>query len=130
MSPPAMIQVETRDGVTSFRPGDEVAGRAWWQLDRPPSEVVARLFWYTQGKGTQDVVVVQEETFPAPGGQDQRKFSFRLPAGPFSFSGQLISLLWAVEVVAQPGEESARIEIVVSPTGDEIRVVPMEEPGA
>jgi len=124
-----MIQVETRDGVTSFRPGDEVAGRAWWQLDRPPGEVVARLFWYTRGKGTQDVVVVQEETFPAPGGQDQRKFSFRLPEGPFSFSGQLISLIWAVEVVAQPGDDSGRVEIVVSPTGDEIRVVPMEAPG-
>lgn len=119
-----MIQVETRDGVTSFRPGDEVAGRAWWQLDRPPDEVVARLFWYTAGKGTQDVVVVQEETFPAPGGQDQRKFSFRLPEGPFSFSGRLISLLWAVEVVAQPGDESGRVEIVVSPTGDELRLPP------
>ncbi len=122
MCPPAMITVETRDGVTSFRPGDDVSGRAWWQLDRPPGDVVARLFWYTQGKGTQDVVVVQEETFPAPGGQDQRKFSFRLPEGPFSFSGRLISLIWAVEVVALPGDESGRVEIVVSPTGDELRL--------
>ena len=130
MSPPAMIQVETRDGVTSFRPGDELSGRAWWQLDRQPDEVVARLFWYTQGKGTQDVVVVQEETFPAPGQQDQRKFSFRLPEGPFSFSGRLISLIWAVEVVALPGEESGRVEFTVSPTGDEIRILPVEAPGA
>lgn len=130
MCPPAMIQVETRDGVTSFRPGDDVSGRAWWQLDQQPKDVVARLFWYTQGKGTQDVVVVQEETFPAPLGQDQRKFSFRLPEGPFSFSGSLISLIWAVEVVALPGDESGRVEIVVSPTGDEIRVVPMAEPSS
>lgn len=128
MCPPAMIQVETRDGVTSFRPGDEVAGRAWWQLDRQPDEIVARLFWYTRGKGTQDVIVVQEETFPAPGGQDQRKFSFRLPEGPFSFSGHLISLIWAVEVVVQPGDESGRVEFTVSPTGDEIRIAPAEAP--
>lgn len=125
-----MIQVETRDGITSFRPGDEVSGRAWWQLDRPPQEVVARLFWYTRGKGTQDITVIQEETFPAPGEQDQRKFGFLLPEGPFSFSGSLISLIWAVEVVAQPGDESARVEITVSPTGDEIRVAPVEAPGA
>jgi hypothetical protein len=125
-----MIQVETRDGITSFRPGDEVSGRAWWQLDRPPDEVVARLFWYTQGKGTQDIVVVQEETFPAPGQQDQRKFSFRLPEGPFSFSGSLISLVWAVEVLAHPGDEAGRVEFTVSPTGDEIRVAPVEAPGA
>lgn len=129
MCPPAMIQVETRDGVTSFRPGDEVSGRAWWQLDRQPDEVVARLFWYTQGKGTQDVVVVQEEAFPGPGREDQRTFSFRLPEGPLSFSGRLISLIWAVEVVAQPGDEAGRVEIVVSPTGDEIRL-PVEAPGA
>ena len=126
MCPPAMIQVETRDGVTSFRPGDEVSGRAWWQLGRTPTEVVARLFWYTQGKGTQDVVIVQEETFPGPGEQDQRKFSFRLPDGPFSFSGRLISLIWAVEVVALPGDDTGRVEFTVSPTGDEIRVAPEE----
>ena len=130
MPPPAMIQVETRDGITSFRPGDDVSGRASWQLDRQPDEVVARLFWYTQGKGTQDVVVVQEEIFPAPGQQDQRKFNFRLPEGPFSFSGRLISLIWAVEVVALPGEESGRVEFTVSPTGDEIRILPVEAPGA
>lgn len=119
-----MIQVETRDGVTSFRPGDEVAGRTWWQLGKQPDEAVARLFWFTQGKGTQDVVMVQEEIFPAPGEQDQRKFSFRLPEGPFSFSGRLISLVWAVEVLA--GEESGRVEFTVSPTGDELRLKPAE----
>lgn len=122
MTPPAMIQVETRDGVTSFRPGDDVSGRAWWQLDRPPEEIVARLFWYTQGKGTQDIVIVQEEAFPAPGARDRREFSFCLPEGPYSFSGNLISLIWAVEVVAMPGEEAARVELTVSPTGDELRV--------
>ena len=119
-----MIQVETRDGVTSFRPGDEVSGRAWWEFEMRPREVVARLFWCTEGKGTQDVVVVETETFPAPERQDERKFSFRLPGGPFSFSGNLISLIWGVEVVAQAvtGEESAHVEFIFSPDGDELRV--------
>ncbi|HYN20564.1 MAG TPA: hypothetical protein VE078_06365 [Thermoanaerobaculia bacterium] len=125
----SLINVETRDGVTSFRPGDVVEGRAWWQIDPPPpTEVVARLFWYTQGKGTQDIAVVAEEPFAEPGVQDQRKFSFRLPAGPFSFSGKLISLVWAIEVVAQPGGDSARFEFTVSPTGEEIRLVPVSPP--
>ena len=124
MTPPAMIQVETRDGITSFRPGDEVSGRARWELDKRPREVVARLFWYTEGQGTQDVVVVQEETFPAPERQDERKFSFRLPEGPLSFSGRLISLIWAVEVVAivATGDETGRVEIVISPDGYELRL--------
>lgn len=127
-----MIQVETRDGITSFRPGDEVSGRARWDLETRPREAVARLFWCTEGKGTQDVVVVQEETFPAPARQDERRFSFRLPEGPFSFSGHLISLVWGVEVVAVSvsGEEAGRVEFTLSPTGDEIRVAPAEAPGA
>lgn len=125
-----LINVETRDGVTSFRPGDVVEGRAWWQIDSPPTEVVARLFWYTQGKGTQDIGIVAEESFPAPGAQDRRTFSFKLPAGPFSFSGKLISLLWAIEVVAQPGGDSARVEFTVSPTGEEIRLMPLGSPSS
>jgi hypothetical protein len=107
-----------------------VEGRAWWQLDRPPTEVVVRLFWYTQGKGTQDVGVVEELPWSAPGQQDHRTFQFRLPEGPFSFSGKLISLVWAVEVVAQPGDVAGRCEITVSPTGEEIRVGSPEVPGA
>jgi hypothetical protein len=30
--------------------------------------------------------------------------------------------VWAIEVVAQPGDTSERAEITVSPTGDEIQL--------
>jgi hypothetical protein len=29
-------------------------------------------------------------------------------------------LIWALELVAEPGEHSTRVEIIVSPTGGEI----------
>ena len=124
----SLIQVDIRDGYTAFRPGDVVEGTVFWQLEPVPAEVEARLFWYTQGKGDQDVGVVETLPYPNPAPTERRPFRFRLPAGPFSFSGKLISLAWAIEVVAQPGDVAGRIEITVSPTGDEIRLGP--PPGA
>jgi hypothetical protein len=107
----------------AFRPGEAVAGAADWRLEAAPERVEVRLFWYTQGKGTQDVGIVDRQTFERPGQEASQGFRFRLPEGPYSFSGKLISLAWAVEVVAEAagGEgEVARREIVVSPTGGEI----------
>jgi hypothetical protein len=43
-----------------------------------------------------------------------------LPEGPYSFSGKLISLIWALELACSPGSETVRREITVSPTGHEI----------
>jgi hypothetical protein len=128
----SLIQVQIRDGYTSFRPGDVVEGTVLWQLEPGPTEVEARLFWYTQGKGDQDVGIVETLPYTNPAPTDRRQFRFRLPAGPYSFSGKLISLEWAIEVVAQPGDVAGRAEITVSPTGDEIRlssISPAPTPG-
>ena len=118
-----LIEVTIQDGYTSFRPGDVVEGTVMWQLDPPPSEVEARLFWFTRGKGMRDIVIVETIPYHSPARMDRRAFRFQLPAGPYSFSGKLISLVWAIEVVAQPGDTSGRTEITVSPTGDEIQLV-------
>lgn len=114
------IQVETDDGVTSFHPGDTVEGKTFWRLDPPPETVELRLFWYTAGKGDRDVGIVESIPFAGPAAEDSRRFGLRLPEGPYSFSGKLISLVWAIEVVAQPGDHVGRLEITVSPTGREI----------
>jgi hypothetical protein len=50
----------------------------------------------------------------------QEKFEFALPEGPQSFSGKLISLIWAVELVVEKSKESQRIEFVLSPFDAEI----------
>ena len=118
------IQIETRDGATAFAPGETVEGTASWQLEKPARTVELRLFWYTQGKGDQDVGVVLTVPFPEPALQDRRSFHVVLPQGPYSFSGKLISLLWALEVVAEPGSRAGRIEIVVSPSRREIVLQP------
>ena len=49
------LKIGTSENKTQYRPGEEIAGRALWILDEPPKAVEVRLFWYTEGKGTQDV---------------------------------------------------------------------------
>jgi len=117
-----LIQVETVDGTTSFRPGDAIEGTVRWQLPEPPEAVELRLFWSTEGKGDQDLQVVEVVPFASPAAQDRRAFHIRLPEGPYSFSGKLITLGWALEAVAQPGEQAGSLAITVSPTGEEIRL--------
>jgi hypothetical protein len=115
------IALETRDGSTVFLPGEEIEGTVSWQL-ASPGTVELRLLWYTEGKGDQDSRLVATLPFPNPGGSEVRPFRVRLPAGPFSFSGRLLSLLWTLEAVAAPGPGPQRLAITVSPTRQEIRL--------
>jgi len=114
------LRIATQLQRKSFRPGEEVSGAIGWTLDKQPKSAEVRLFWYTAGKGTRDVGVVATQKLEAPQANDERSFSFRLPESPYSFSGTLISLIWAIELVVDPGGLSERLEITVSPTGEEI----------
>jgi hypothetical protein len=80
------------------------------------------LFWHTRGKGTEDMDAVHQLSFPHPMAQESRPFSFSLPRGPYSFSGKLISLIWEIELIAASSKETARIEIVLSPSKKEILI--------
>lgn len=114
------LKIGTYENKTQYRPGEEVAGRALWMLDEPPKAVEVRLFWYTEGKGTQDVELIDSVRFDRPSERGEEDFRFTLPGEPYSFSGKLISLIWALELVALPSDETERLPITVSPTGHEI----------
>ena len=114
------LRIATQVQRKTFRPGEEVSGAVGWTLDKQPKSAEVRLFWYTAGKGTRDVGVVATRKLEAPKPNDERAFSFKLPEAPYSFSGSLISLIWAIELVVEPGGLSERVEITVSPTGEEI----------
>ena len=105
---------------TTFAPRETVRGRLEWALEANPRYLELSLFWYTSGKGTRDVGVVGTAKFENCGTHGSKDFSFALPDGPYSFSGKLISLIWAVELTCHPGSETVRREITVSPTGREI----------
>ena len=104
----------------AFAPRETIRGTVRWSLDAGIRHLELSLFWYTTGKGTRDVGVIETRKFDEPGAVGWKDFSFTLPDGPYSFSGKLISLLWALELTGFPGSETVRHEITLSPTGKEI----------
>ncbi|MEM9480628.1 MAG: hypothetical protein AAGA58_13315 [Verrucomicrobiota bacterium] len=118
MSIKAAIQTELDN--TQFVPGQVLKGRVGWQSGDPVDRAELRLFYYTKGRGTRDVEVVDRTEWQSPSPIAQQNFEFPLPEGPYSFSGKLISLIWALELIVDPGEHTERLEFTLSPSGEEI----------
>jgi len=116
------VRIGIDDDRRWFLPGETISGRMTWDLDDTAASVELRLFWHTSGKGTEDVVIEREIRVDAPVPRGESAFSFEVPLEPYSFSGSLITLAWALELVALPSGELDRIELVVAPTPVEIRL--------
>ena len=114
------LRIDISGGERSYKPGATIGGRVTWQVDGDPASAELRLFWYTSGKGTQDVGNVDAVTFETPQTHDERTFSFVLPREPFSYSGKLISIVWAIELIVEPGSNVERHEFVMSGSGSEV----------
>ena len=114
------LNIKTNENKTRFAPCEIVVGIAEWHVVRGLKSLELRLFWYTQGKGDQDVGIVDFVKYDSPEPDGKREFSLRLPEGPYSFSGKLISLMWGLELVSDPSGEIAKLDIIVSPTQEEI----------
>jgi hypothetical protein len=116
------LSLQLADARTKYRPGERVEGVAFWELPELPRSLEVRLYWRTQGKGTVDLEIVRSVTFEGVALNDRRPFSFDLPTGPYSVSGKLVSIVWGVELVAEPGGKADNVEITISPTGEEVRL--------
>lgn len=114
------ISVETVDGRTTFEPGEEIAVDVHWDFEQAPDALELRLVWNTSGKGTTDVQVASAERIHEPSASERRRLTLQLPHSPYSFSGKLVSIIWALEAVALPKEDSTRLEIVIGPNGEEV----------
>lgn len=117
-----MVSLKLLSASRRFRPGDFVEGAVEWQFALEPESLEVRLFWYTQGRASQDAGVAAKDSVEDAGSAGFQEFRPRLPDVPYSFSGKLISIVWAVEAVAEPGHEVARENIEVSPSGQEVRL--------
>jgi hypothetical protein len=92
-------------------PGERVAGTV--RAKSAPAlrgALEVRLLWYTEGKGTQDVSTVASQPLSPSG-----RFEFQLPAAPHSFSGKLVSLIWAIEVEDSDSRHAHRATFVMAP---------------
>jgi hypothetical protein len=114
------LSIALDEDQTAFVPRATIRGKIHWNLDRDPRYLELSLFWYTAGKGTRDTGVVETRRFDDLSLSGSRPFSFTLPDSPYSFSGKLISLIWALELTSSPEFGTIRQEITVSPTDREI----------
>jgi hypothetical protein len=105
------------DGI--YRPGDRVVGRV--EGVRAVGEV--RLFWNTCGRGTDELGVVDVQSLSGEG-----HFKLTLPMAPYSVDGALVSIAWGIEWVDEQGEALDQREIIVSPTGQPVRLKSVKEP--
>ncbi|HEV7867779.1 MAG TPA: hypothetical protein VGO90_08870, partial [Chthoniobacteraceae bacterium] len=76
------VQIGIRENRSAFAPGDEIAGAVLWEGDEAPKSAELRFLWFTRGKGTDDLAVVQKLPFPDPQAGDTRPFSFTAPEAP------------------------------------------------
>jgi hypothetical protein len=110
----SQIRIELARQSPAFEPGESVEGVATWQLDSPNTALEIHLTWRTTGKGIPDSACVETIRIDRPGTQGSHPFSFKLPPGPYSFSGQLISLTWCIEAEAMPEKVLAQQLIVLA----------------
>ena len=115
------LSIETEEQRTGFRPGETLAGTLRWQLEQPTDFVELRLFWFTEGRGDRDVGIARTLRYEHVGREGSERFELELPEGPYSFSGRLISLRWALELVVDDGS-TERLALVIAPGEAEIRL--------
>lgn len=124
------LAIQTCDGRTTFDPAETISVDVQWELNDEPEALELRLVWNTSGKGDTDIGVENTVLLDTPGPSGSRRVDVDLPGAPYSFSGKLVSLIWALELVAKPSEESCHTEITIAPGQREVLLhrEPIEQP--
>jgi hypothetical protein len=114
------LKISIENSKKNFLPGETIRGTVSWDCPKTPKDVELRLRWLTSGKGTQDLYLVQKTSYQPLNNSENHNFEFKLPESPYSFSGKLVSLSWALELQAFPSDNVSLEEFVLSPFGQEI----------
>ena len=117
-----VLRIDLDEGRAAFEPGARVSGTAAWLARVAPVGIELRLTWASHGPGGRDFKIANLGPFDKVQAAERRRFSFTLPTAPYSFRGNLISLVWTLELVALPGEEKTSVELEVAPDGEAIDV--------
>lgn len=109
------LYIEVAD--PAITPGGTINGKVLWALEKPPGEMLLSLGWWTEGRGSRDARIVEETSWSDPPLAGEDTFAFKVPASPYSFNGQLISLKWGLELSVKESRDKQLLEITVSPWG-------------
>ncbi|MDX2108319.1 MAG: hypothetical protein SFY67_18140 [Candidatus Melainabacteria bacterium] len=118
-----MLEIVLKDDKKRFLPFEVIEGKIKYDLSRPSKEITVDLVWTTMGKGTIDNYRADSSVISTMGSnRGEGNFRLNAPAGPYSFSGKLISIIWMISCGTENDKEIAEIEIVISPVGREVVV--------
>ena len=121
------ISIQLDQENSEFQTGTTISGKVIWSA-AATKKIELRLFWFTEGRGTQDIELIEERNWDAQA-QGEQPFEFTLPTEPYSFSGRLISLQWALEAVTLPKENATTRKVfTLSPNGKELVLSSVENP--
>lgn len=79
-----------------------------------------RVFWFTRGRGDEEAEICHRLSINTQ--EKLSGFSWKLPAAPYSFAGQLITMAWAVEVVDEKENSLDLVPFLLSPSGEEMQL--------
>ena len=112
----------------ALEPGERLTGTVEWdQGDAQGTSLWISLLWHTEGKGTEDSDTIDHVEFHSPARTGSQSFEFQLPSAPWSFSGQLISLIWTVEASLESTDLLSNAPFVSAPEGREVLLQNVEE---
>lgn len=111
------LTLQLHDGKNTFRPGETVNGTIQVRIDKDVrcDGLEVGLRWRTHGRGnTASETIVFETLFQGEwtaGTVFQRPFAFEFPAGPYTYHGNLLNVVWEVYATADiPWAIDPRVE--------------------
>lgn len=104
----------------AFQPTELIRGKILWSVPQAPQAMRLTLGWGTEGRGTVDEKIESERKWITNEVAGEEPFELQLPASPYSFAGQLVSLGWFLELSTHKGKQSTDLDIIVSPHGKPI----------
>lgn len=110
-----------------YAPGETISGRILWALEKPPESLRLTLGWWTEGRGNKDASIEASQEWETTNLAGEEAFTFTLPPSPYSFSGTLITLKWAIELKLRKGKQTAMESILVSPVDHLIELPHLDE---
>ena len=120
MSTPSHSGLEIELEHFNHQPFQNLKGRVRLAAPSTAQSLELRIFWFTRGRGDEEAEILHRiELNPQ---QLLSDFSWQLPAAPYSFAGQLITLAWAVEVVDENEQSLDLVPFLLSPSGEEIQL--------
>ncbi len=121
------ISIQLKDAKISYLPGEKINGEVEWDLTQEVKEIAINVFWYTEGIGDQDSEIAESEIIKLPLKSDRQSFEIGLPMAPYSYSGQITSLKWAIEATTLKDKFKDVKEFSMAPGNKEIILPEIKE---